>query len=153
VRGGGAADPRLRGLIGAAKTAVDSAKLGLARPCRNHTVLIVYGIQHCDTVAAACKWLREHGIAFEFHDLRKDHLDARTIESWIERLGSERLLNKSSATWRTLDSTQRALIESGNPVSVIIANPTLIRRPVLVDGDLLHNGFDPVVYESLFSPD
>jgi arsenate reductase len=116
-------------------------------------VLIVYGIQHCDTVAAACKWLQSNGIPYEFRDLRKDHLDARTIESWLERLGRERLLNKSSATWRTLDSTQRALIESGNPVPVIIANPTLIRRPVLVDGELLHNGFDPAVYERLFAKD
>lgn len=113
-------------------------------------MLIVYGIAHCDTVNAACKWLDERGVAYEFHDLRKDHLDARTLESWLEHLGRERLLNKSSATWRTLDSTQRALIETGNPVPVIIANPTLIRRPVLVDGELLTNGFDPAAWEKLF---
>ena len=114
-------------------------------------MLIVYGIQHCDTVAAACKWLEERGVVFEFHDLRKEHLDARTLETWIERLGRDRLLNKSSATWRTLDSTQRTLIESGNPVPVLIANPTLIKRPVLVGDDgLLHNGFSPTEYERLF---
>jgi arsenate reductase len=113
-------------------------------------VLRVYGIQHCDTVAAACKWLEERGVSFEFHDLRKDHLDARTLDSWIERLGRDRLLNKSSATWRTLDNSQRTQLDSGNPVPVIIANPTLIRRPVLVDGELLHSGFNPADYERLF---
>lgn len=113
-------------------------------------MLIVYGIQHCDTVAAACKWLDTRGIDYEFHDLRKDHLDARTIEQWVERIGHERLVNKSSATWRTLDSAQREQVESGNPVPVIIANPTLIRRPVLVDGDLLHTGFSEADYERLF---
>ena len=116
-------------------------------------MLIVYGIPNCDKVTAARKWLNSRGIAHEFHDLRKDHLDARTLESWLGRLGAERLLNKSSATWRTLDSAQRALIESGNAVPVLIANPTLIRRPVLVDGDLLHNGFDAAVYEQLFPRD
>ena len=113
-------------------------------------MLIVYGIQHCDTVAAACKWLEQRGVPYEFHDLRKDHLDARTLDSWIERLGRERLLNKSSATWRTLDASQRNRVESGNPVPVIIANPTLIRRPVLVDGELLHCGFTTADYERLF---
>jgi len=113
-------------------------------------VLIVYGIQHCDTVTAACKWLEDRGIPFEIHDLRKDHLDARTLETWLQRLGRDKLLNKSSATWRTLDTAQRTRVESGNPVPVIIANPTLIRRPVLVDGELLHCGFNAADYERLF---
>jgi arsenate reductase (glutaredoxin) len=115
-------------------------------------VLLVYGIQHCDKVAAACKWLEENSIAFEFHDLRKDHLDAHTLEGWLATLGRERLLNKSSATWRTLDRAQREQVESasGNPIPVIIANPTLIRRPVLVDGEVLINGFNAADYERLF---
>lgn len=113
-------------------------------------MLIVYGIAHCDTVNAACKWLEERGVAYEFHDLRKDHLDARTLEHWLQVLGRDRLLNKSSATWRTLDSAQREQVESGNPVPVIIANPTLIRRPVLVGDELLYAGFAPADYERLF---
>ena len=68
-------------------------------------VLLVYGIHHCDTVAAACKWLEQRGVPFDFRDLRKDHPDARTLENWLERLGRDRLLNKTSATWRTLDSS------------------------------------------------
>jgi arsenate reductase (glutaredoxin) len=115
-------------------------------------VLFVYGIANCDTVSAARRWLDEHGIAYEFHDLRKDHVDAQTIEHWLAVLGRERLVNKSSATWRTLDLSQRALVESGNPVPVIIANPTLIRRPVLVGDSLLHCGFSKVDYELLFAP-
>ena len=113
-------------------------------------MLIVYGIQHCDKVSAACRWLEERGIAFEFHDLRKDHVNAHTIEEWLERLGRDRLINKSSATWRTLDHQQREQVEEGNPVPVIIANPTLMRRPILVDGDMVHVGFDAVQYERLF---
>ena len=113
-------------------------------------MLIVYGIPNCDTVKRACRWLKEHGVGFEFHDLRKDHVDARTIEHWLETLGRDRLINKSSATWRTLDIAQREQVEQGNPVPVLIANPTLIKRPVLVDGELLHVGFNSAEYEELF---
>ena len=114
-------------------------------------MLIVYGIPNCDTVRAACKWLQGRGIAFELHDVRKDHLDARTLEHWLGSIGRERLINKSSATWRTLDSSQREQVERGNPVPVIIANPTLLRRPVLVDAGLLHVGFNAQDYERLFA--
>jgi arsenate reductase len=115
-------------------------------------VLLVFGISNCDTVASARKWLTAHGIDHEFHDLRKEPPDARTIEQWLQALGRERLINKSSATWRTLDRNQRTQIETGNPVPVILANPTLIRRPVLVGENLLHNGFNKADYERLFAP-
>lgn len=114
-------------------------------------MLIVYGIPNCDTVKAACNWLKGRGIAFELHDIRKDHLDARTLESWLEALGRDRLINKSSATWRTLDSAGREQVERGNPIPVIIANPTLMRRPVLVGEALLHVGFNAPDYERLFA--
>ena len=114
-------------------------------------VLIVYGIPHCDTVQRACDWFDAHGIAYELHDLRKEHIDARTIEHWIEVLGKDRLVNKASATWRTLDRGQREQVEEGNPVPVLLANPTLIKRPVLVGENLLHCGFDSEIYERLFA--
>lgn len=114
-------------------------------------MLNVYGIANCDSVSAARRWLKEHGIAHEFHDLRKEHVDAQTLEQWLAALGRERLVNKSSATWRTLERSQREQIESGNPVPVLIANPTLIKRPVLAGDGLLHCGFNPSDYEHLFS--
>ena len=113
-------------------------------------MLNVYGIANCDSVSAARRWLKEHGIAHEFHDLRKEHVDAQTLEHWLATLGRERLVNKSSATWRTLERSQREQIESGNPVPVLIANPTLIKRPVLAGDGLLHCGFNPSDYEQLF---
>ena len=70
-------------------------------------MLNVYGIANCDSVSAARRWLKEHGIAHEFHDLRKEHVDAQTLEQWLAALGRERLVNKSSATWRTLERSQR----------------------------------------------
>jgi arsenate reductase len=101
-------------------------------------MLLVYGIAQCDTVKAARTWLNEHGIAHDFHDFRKDHIAATTVAGWLERLGGETLINKQSATWRTLDRSQREQVEGGNPLPVILANPTLLRRPILVDADMLH---------------
>jgi arsenate reductase-like glutaredoxin family protein len=95
---------------------------GFEVPEGARSVLIVYGIPSCDTVRAACKWLQGRGIAFDLHDVRKDHLDSRTLEHWLDTLGRDRLINKSSATWRTLDISQREQVERGNPVPVIIAN-------------------------------
>ena len=82
-------------------------------------MLNVYGIANCDSVSAARRWLKEHGIAHEFHDLRKEHVDAQTLEQWLAALGRERLVNKSSATWRTLERSQREILEmtSGNWLS------------------------------------
>ena len=113
-------------------------------------MLNVYGIANCDSVSAARRWLKEHGIAHEFHDLRKEHVDAQTLAQGLAALGRARLVNKSSATWRTLERSQREQIESGNPVPVLIANPTLIKRPVLAGDGLLHCGFNPSDYEQLF---
>jgi arsenate reductase (glutaredoxin) len=113
-------------------------------------MLMVYGIAQCDTVKAARTWLKEHGIAHDFLDLRKDHIAAATIAGWLERLGNDTLINKQSATWRTLDRSQREQIEAGNPLPVILANPTLLRRPILVGADLLHAGFNRDDYAQLF---
>jgi Spx/MgsR family transcriptional regulator len=124
---------------------------GFEVPEGARSVLIVYGIPSCDTIRAACKWLQGRGIAFDLHDVRKDHLDSRTLEHWLDTLGRDRLINKSSATWRTLDISQREQVERGNPVPVIIANPTLMRRPVLVGEQILHVGFNAQDYERLFA--
>ena len=113
-------------------------------------MLNVYGIANCDSVSAARRWLKEHGVAHEFHDLRKEHVDAQTLEHWLAVLGRERLVNKSSATWRTLERSQREQVESGNPVPVLIANPTLIKRPVLEAGPDVIVGFAADDYAARF---
>ncbi len=113
-------------------------------------MLIVYGIARCNNVSAARRWLHEHAIAHEFHDLRREPVEVRIIEDWLASFGHKRLVNRSSATWRMLELAQRQQIDSGNPVPILLANPTLIRRPVLVDGKPLSCGFDPLEYERLF---
>jgi len=116
-------------------------------------MLTLYGIKNCDTVKRAREWLNANGVVFNFHDFRKDGIDARTLESWLNEVGSEKLVNRQSRTWRTLDDDTRHQVEDINPGPVLLTLPTLIRRPVLVDGDRLLVGFDEHNYSQFFKGD
>ena len=104
-------------------------------------MLTLYGIKNCDTVKRARGWLDDHAVAFDFHDFRKQGIDATTLQNWLDLVGKERLVNRQSATWRTLDDSLRHQVEDINPVPVLISNPTLIKRPVLSDGKRILVGF------------
>lgn len=111
---------------------------------------ILYGIKNCDTVRKARKWLDAHGINYRFHDLRSDGLEEATIRSWEKAVGSETLLNRRGTTWRQLAEAEKTVLDEDKTIHLMLANPTLIKRPVLdVDGNI-HVGFKLVEYETLF---
>ena len=107
---------------------------------------VLYGLATCDTTRAARKWLSEHGIAYRFHDVRGDGLSKPQAERWVTTLGWEKVLNKSSTTWRSLPETDKANIDAGKAVALMLAHPALVKRPVLNDGNTLLVGFKPDVY-------
>jgi arsenate reductase len=104
-------------------------------------VLTVYGIKSCDTCRKARKYLTEHNIEFEFHDLREDGLDIQMLERWTARLGWERLLNKHSLTWRKIPEVDRGDMGRDKALATMIDNPTLIKRPVLESEKFIAVGF------------
>jgi len=109
----------------------------------------VYGISNCDTVRKARKWLEAQGIAFQFHDFRKDGLDAARVNRWCDALGIDRVLNKRGTTWRQLPEAQRALDEAGLR-ALLVEHPTLIKRPVLEHEGSVRVGFKAADYAELF---
>jgi Spx/MgsR family transcriptional regulator len=109
----------------------------------------LYGISNCDTVRRARKWLDGHGVDYRFHDLRRDGIGTEHIRHWLEKAGSERLLNRRAATWRKLEAKQRAMAEDERVADLLAAEPTLIRRPVLEWQGRIEVGFDPQRYERL----
>jgi len=111
----------------------------------------LYGISNCDTVKKARSWLDKSDIEFLFHDFRKDGLTSSQVQSWLDTIGSELLVNKRSTTWKQLDDKQRAEALGANAAEVITAHPTLIKRPVLAKGRELHIGFKPEQYASIFN--
>ena len=104
-------------------------------------MLTVYGIKSCDTCRRARKFLTEHNIEFRFHDVREDGLDIQMLERWSERMGWQKLLNKQSLTWRKIPDVDREGMNKDRAFALMLANPTLIKRPVLESDAYMAVGF------------
>ena len=111
---------------------------------------LLFGIPNCDTVRNARKWLDEHGQTHEFIDLRTDRPSVKKISEWLSAVGPQRLINRRSTTFKQLSHSDRATLESGDTVSVLQAQPTLIKRPVLEWSDAVLAGFKAEDYAQLF---
>ena len=107
----------------------------------------VYGIPNCDTIKKARVWLESHGVAYVFHDYRADGLEAGRLQGWIGKVGWEVLLNKASTTFRALSDSDKQGLDADKAKALMLAHPTIIKRPVLDLGDRLLVGFKPAAYE------
>ena len=110
----------------------------------------LYGIPNCDTVKKARTWLDAQGVAYTFHDYKKAGVDRAALEGWVDRLGWERLLNRAGTTFRKLPDEDRADLDRDRAIALMLAHPSAIKRPVLVDGDRIEVGFKPDLYAALF---
>ena len=90
----------------------------------------IYGIPNCDTVKKARKWLDANGIAYAFHDYKKEGVDAGKLESWSDAVGWEVLLNKRGTTFRKLGDEDKADIDRAKAVRLMVEHPSMIKRPV-----------------------
>ena len=111
----------------------------------------LYGIKNCDTVKKARKWLDENNIEFTFHDFRIDGLNADQVQTWVAQLGWETLVNKRSTTWKQLDDATKESLNDDSVVAVVVANPTLIKRPLLDLDGTYSVGFKAADYEQTFA--
>jgi Spx/MgsR family transcriptional regulator len=113
-------------------------------------MVILYGINNCDTVRKARRWLADHQVEYRFHDLRADGLTAALLDDWIAELGWEALLNRRGATWRQLPENQRATPEAATARRIMLTHPAIIRRPLIDTGSRRHVGFSDAQYTTLF---
>ena len=105
--------------------------------------LHVYGIGNCDTCRSTLRWLKTRNVPHTFHDFRKEGLPRSSLEQWLDSSHGPYLLNRRSTTWRQLSDADRRQAES-DPLSLFLAHPTLIKRPVVTDGEaILDVGFSP----------
>lgn len=63
----------------------------------------LYGIPNCDTVKKARAWLADHGVAYQFHDFKKQGVPESHLDRWIAELGWDILINTKGTTWRKFD--------------------------------------------------
>ena len=111
----------------------------------------LFGIPNCDTVRKARKWLDDQGLTHEFVDLRADTPSVKKIGEWLSAVGSERLINRRSTTFKQLSEGDKATLEGGDAVSVLRTQPTLIKRPVLEWNNAVSVGFKAEDYAQLFN--
>lgn len=109
----------------------------------------IYGIKNCDTMKKARAALDSAGIAYAFHDYKAAGITQEKLEAWIGQVGWEKLVNKAGTTFRKLPDAERADLDEGKAIALMIAHPSLIKRPVLEAGGRLLVGFDPAAYAAL----
>lgn len=112
---------------------------------------VVYGIKNCDTIKKARKWLENNNIPYNFHDFRVDGITPTLINELSSNMSWELLLNKRSTTFRSLDDNIKKSLDENSFKEIVLAQPTLIKRPVLIHNNTTHVGFKEQQYQEIFS--
>jgi arsenate reductase len=110
----------------------------------------IYGIKNCDTMKKARSWLDKHGVAYAFHDYKTVGIKKAVLESWAKNAGWEILLNRAGTTFRKLPDAERENVTEKKAIALMLAQPSMIKRPVLDIGGKITVGFKPEVYEKAF---
>lgn len=111
----------------------------------------IYGIKNCDTMKRAFAWLKDQHVDYQFHDYKKQGIDAETLSKWSAKVGWEKLLNTRGTTWRKLSEDQRVDMSEKKAQQLMRQQPSLIKRPVLSHGSKILVGFDDKAYQELLT--
>lgn len=114
-------------------------------------MITIYGIVNCDTMKKARAWLDGHGVAYRFHDYKKEGIEADRLAAWADELGWENVINRSGTTFRKLPDADKAGLDRDGALRLMQAQPSMIRRPVLDLGARRLVGFKPELYEAAFA--
>jgi len=109
----------------------------------------MYGIPNCDTIRKARRWLEANQLEYQFHDYKKSGVPEAQLRQWVKKLGWQTLLNNRGTTWRKLDDKLKQNLSSASAIKLMLANPSMIKRPVLVSASCIFVGFDTEKYQSL----
>jgi Spx/MgsR family transcriptional regulator len=108
------------------------------------TTLTVYGIPNCDSVKKARVWLTDHGVDYMFHDFKKQGVPPEAVDLWLQHVSWEVLVNRKGTTWRKLDAAvQASVVDNASARALMLANASVIKRPVVVKGQRVSVGVNP----------
>src|SRR5215831_6007899 len=110
----------------------------------------IYGIRNCDTMKKARAWLDARGVAYAFHDYKAQGVERDRLEAWAREVGWETLVNRAGTTFRRLPENDKAGLTETKAIALMLAQPSLIKRPVLEVGGRLLVGFKPEPYAQAF---
>lgn len=108
----------------------------------------LYGIKACDTMKKARTWLDEHQVDYAFHDYKSVGIDRANLEKWCNEHGWQTILNRAGTTFRKLDDAQKADLDQAKAIELMLAQPSMIKRPILDLGDKTLVGFKPDNYQA-----
>jgi len=113
--------------------------------------IVLYGIKACDTVKKARNWLDTQQIAYQFHDYKSQGIDKVKLQQWCQQHGWEKVLNRNGTTFRKLDDAQKQNLTEDKAIELMLAQPSMIKRPLLDTGEQTCLGFSAERYTALFS--
>lgn len=113
--------------------------------------ITMYGIPNCDTIKKAKKWLEAEGVEYNFHDYRKQGIDKAMVETFCQQLGWENVVNKRGTTFRQLSQEQKDNLDQHSAIELLVEQPAMIKRPILVANGTYHLGFKADQYAAIFS--
>ena len=108
--------------------------------------ITLYGIKACDTMKKARTWLDEHGLSYAFHDYKVSAIDAANLQKWCDEHGWDKVLNRAGTTFRKLDEADKQDLDQAKAIALMLAQPSMIKRPVLDLGERTLLGFKPELY-------
>jgi len=111
-------------------------------------MLTLYGIPNCDTVKKARTWLGDHGVAYTFHDYKKAGADEASLRRWTSALGWETVLNRAGTTFRALPDADKADLDQDKAIALMLAQPSMIKRPIVEGDGVLVAGFKPDTWQT-----
>ena len=114
--------------------------------------ITIYGIKNCDTMKKARAWLDGHGVAYDFHDYRAEGVAKDELKQWSDELGWETLLNRAGTTFRKLPEADKEGLNERKALALMLAQPSMIKRPVLELGGKVLVGFKPETYAKEVAP-
>jgi Spx/MgsR family transcriptional regulator len=112
-------------------------------------MITVYGIKNCDTMKKARTWLDARDVAYHFHDYKISGIEKGRLEHWTSQLGWEALLNRAGTTFRKLPEAERLDLTENKAIALMLAQPSMIKRPILEIDGVIAAGFRPEWYEKL----
>jgi len=113
-------------------------------------MITMYGIPNCDSIKKARRWLNEHNTSYQFHNYKKDGIDASALTQWVDQVGWEVLLNKRGTTWRKLPAAQKVDVNADKAIALMCEHTSMIKRPVLLSDQHIEVGFSEQRYGDLF---
>jgi arsenate reductase len=113
------------------------------------SAVTIYGIKNCDTMKKARVWLDHRGIGYAFHDYKTLGIERDVLERWVDEVGWETLLNRAGTTFRALPDDKKEGLNAKKAIALMLAQPSMIKRPVLISGKKMLVGFKPEAYKNL----